>query len=157
MLSSPLHYWVFYFSFLFFNKLCGKKLAFQLPTLRAFKSIDQSQSRLAGSGAISNCVESFCFLPFSCLSVSPKRRRSMTGGLCVGRGRMPSLHAWGAGLCDSKELIFTSSCEGRLCTGRGALIWSTKAVVSHGLTWCAVHPGNRCCWKNSSWKKDCQC
>lgn len=97
-----------------------KKLAFQLPTLRALKSIDQSQSRLAGSGAISNCVESFCFLPFSCLLVCPKRRKPMRGVSVQGKGSIPSLHAWGTGLCDQKVLIFTISGVGRLCTGQGA-------------------------------------
>lgn len=78
-----------------------KKLAFQLSTLRALKSIDQSQSRLAGSGAISSCVESFCFLPFSCLLESPKRRKTMRGVSVYGKeSYMPSLHAWGAGVCE---------------------------------------------------------
>lgn len=69
------------------------------------KSIDQSQSRLAGSGAISNCVESFCFLPFSCLLLSPKRGMTMSGMSLLRKGNMPSLHAWDAGLCDCKVLI----------------------------------------------------
>lgn len=78
---------ILYFLFLFFLLInCVEKLAFQLPTLRALKSIDQSLSRLAGSGAISNCVESFCFLPFSCLLVSPKRRKTMGGSLWRARG-----------------------------------------------------------------------
>lgn len=64
-----------------------KKLVFQLPTLRALKSIDQSQSRLAGSGAISNCVESFCFLSFFPVSwYLPRGGRPWGGSLCRERG-----------------------------------------------------------------------